>query len=45
MRRLIERVGREPNEDELEPNTWPSLRAARTVTGEAAMWGLQEFAP
>jgi amidase len=42
-RRLIERVGREPEEDELEPNTWASLRSARSVTGEAAMWGLQEF--
>ena len=42
-RRLIERVGREPEEDELEPNTLLSLRAARSVTGEAAMWGLQEL--
>jgi amidase len=43
VRRLIERVGREPEEGELEPNTWASLRAARTITGEAAMWGLQEL--
>jgi amidase len=43
VRRLIERVGREPDEDELEPNTWASLRAARSVTGEAAMWGMQEL--
>jgi amidase len=43
VRRLIERVGREPEEDELEPSTWASLRAARNVTGEAAMWGLQEL--
>jgi amidase len=43
MRRLIAQVGREPEEDELEPLTWANLRAGRRVTGEAAMWGLQEL--
>jgi amidase len=43
MKRLIERVGREPEPDELEPLTWASLKAGRRVTGEDALWGLQEM--
>lgn len=43
MRRLIERVGREPEPDELEHLSWGGLRAGRTVTGEEVMWGLQEL--
>ncbi len=43
MKRLIERVGREPAEDELEPLTWAALRGGRKVTAEAAMWGLQQL--
>jgi amidase len=43
MKRLIERVGREPAPDELEPLTWASLKAGRRVTGEDALWGLQEM--
>ena len=43
MRRLIERVGREPEPDELEPLTWAALKAGRRVTGEEALWGLQEM--
>jgi len=43
MKRLVERVGREPEEDELEPLTWASLKGGRKVTGEAAMWGLQQM--
>ncbi len=43
MKRLIGRVGREPEPDELEPLTWASLKAGRRVTGEDAMWGLQEM--
>jgi amidase len=43
MRRLIERVGHEPEPDELEPLTWASLKAGRKVTAEAAMWGLQQM--
>ena len=43
MRRLIEQVGREPEPDELEPLTWRNLKAGRRVTGEQALWGLQEL--
>jgi amidase len=43
MRRLIERVGREPEPDELEPLTWAALKAGRRVTGEDALWGLQQM--
>jgi amidase len=43
MRRLIAQVGHEPEEDELEPLTWANLKGGRRVTGEQAMWGLQEL--
>ncbi|QNE32337.1 amidase [Sphingomonas sp. NBWT7] len=43
MRRVIDRVGREPREDELEPMTWAALQGARQVTGEQAFWGYQEL--
>ena len=43
MKRLIERVGREPESDELEPLTWASLKGGRKVTGEQALWGLQQL--
>ena len=43
MRRVIDRVGREPREDELEPMTWAALQASRAVTGEQAFWGYQEL--
>ena len=43
MKRLIERVGREPEAEELEPLTWASLKGGRKVTAELAMWGLQEL--
>ena len=43
MKRLIERVGREPEPDELEPLTWASLKGGRKVTGEQALWGLQQL--
>ena len=43
MKRLIERVGREPEGDELEPLTWASLKSGRKVTGEQVMWGLQQL--
>ncbi|HXQ10405.1 MAG TPA: amidase family protein [Caulobacteraceae bacterium] len=43
MRRLIERVGREPEPEELEHLSWGALRAGRSVTGEEVMWGLQEL--
>ena len=43
MKRLIERVGREPEGGELEPLTWASLKNGRKVTGEQVMWGLQQL--
>ena len=43
MRRVIDRVGREPREDELEPLTWANLQGSRQVTGEQAFWGYQEL--
>ncbi|PZQ63814.1 MAG: 6-aminohexanoate hydrolase [Phenylobacterium zucineum] len=42
MSRLIERVGREPEEDELEPLTWTILKAGRRQTGADALRSLQE---
>ncbi len=43
MGRLIAQIGREPNEDELEPLTWASLRGGRKVTGEQAWRGWQDL--
>jgi amidase len=43
MKRLMERLGREPEEGDLEPLTWASLKSGRKVTGEEALWGLQEM--
>ncbi len=43
MKRLIERVGHEPQPDELEPLTWASLKGGRRVMGEDALWSLQEM--
>ncbi len=43
MRRVIDRVGREPREDELEPMTWAALQGSRLVTGAQAFWGFQEL--
>ena len=43
MRRVIDRVGREPREDELEPMTWAALQGSRAVTGEQAFFGYQEL--
>ena len=43
MKRLIGRVGREPEPDELEPLTWASLKGGRKVMGEDALWSLQEL--
>ena len=42
MRRLIEQIGREPEPDELEPLTWASLKGGRRVTGEEALYSLQQ---
>ena len=43
MRRVIDEVGREPREDDLEPLTWAALQGSRAVTGEQAFWGYQEL--
>ncbi|MFN3522192.1 MAG: amidase [Phenylobacterium sp.] len=43
MARLIEVIGREPEEDELEPLTWASLKGGRRVTGAEALRSLQEL--
>ena len=43
MQRLIEEVGREPEQDELEPLTWASLKGGRKVTGAQAIYALQEL--
>ncbi|MDB5433930.1 MAG: 6-aminohexanoate hydrolase, partial [Phenylobacterium sp.] len=42
MARLIELVGREPEEGELEPLTWATLKAGRRQTGADVMRSLQE---
>jgi amidase len=42
MARLIEVIGHEPEEDELEPLTWASLKAGRRQTGADVMRSLQE---
>jgi amidase len=43
MKRLIERVGHEPEPEDLEPLTWAALKGGRKATGEAVMWGLQQM--
>ena len=42
MRRFIEVIGREPEADELEPLTWAALKGGRRVTGEEALYSLQQ---
>ncbi len=41
MRRRIEQIGREPQEDELEPLTWAAFKNGSRVTAEQAMHGWQ----
>ncbi len=43
MGRLIAQLGREPEEHELEPLTWASLKGGRKVTGEKAFRGWQDL--
>ena len=43
MKRLIDRVGREPEPHELEPLTWAALKAGRRATGAEVMWEAQEL--
>lgn len=40
--RFIERLGREPQDNELEPLTWATLRAGRRQTGADVMRSLQD---
>lgn len=42
MRRIAE-MGREPNEDELEPLTWAGFKGGQRLTGAQAMWGWQQL--
>jgi len=42
MARLIEEIGREPEEGELEPLTWASYKAGQRQTGADVMRSLQE---
>lgn len=43
MARLIDQIGREPEEHELEPLTWASLKGGRKVSGADALRSLQEL--
>jgi amidase len=43
IQRLIDKVGREPEPDELETLTWALLRSGRKVTGVQAALSLQEL--
>ena len=42
MKRLIDYIGREPEEDELEPLTWAALKGGRKVSGVDALYSVQE---
>ena len=42
MKRMIERVGHEPEPHELEPLTWAALNGARKVSGADALYSAQE---
>lgn len=42
MRRIAE-MGREPNEDELEPLTWAGFKGGQRLTGAQALWGWQQL--
>lgn len=43
MARLIDEIGREPEQDELEPLTWASLKSGRKVNGADALRSLQDM--
>jgi amidase len=45
MKRLIDRIGREPERDELEPLTWDLLEYGRSISGADALFSLQERRP
>ncbi len=43
MMRRIEAMGREPEQDELEPLTWAGFKNGSRLTGAQAMWGWQQL--
>lgn len=43
MLRRIEAMGREPEQDELEPLTWAGFKNGSKLTGAQAMWGWQQL--
>ena len=43
LREISERLGREPNEDELEPLTWAGIRLGRKISGEVVMRALRDL--
>lgn len=43
MLRRIEAMGREPEQDELEPMTWAGFKNGSKLTGAQAMWGWQQL--
>ncbi|PKQ02540.1 MAG: 6-aminohexanoate hydrolase [Alphaproteobacteria bacterium HGW-Alphaproteobacteria-12] len=43
MLRRIEAMGREPEQDELEPLTWAGFKSGSKLTGAQAMWGWQQL--
>jgi amidase len=43
MKRIVERVGREPAPDDFEPLTWANIKGGQRATGEQALWDMQEM--
>ena len=43
MLRRVEAMGREPEQDELEPLTWAGFKNGSKLTGAQAMWGWQQL--
>lgn len=41
LREMVERIGREPREDELEPLTWAGIRRGQKRSGEEVMRGMR----
>ena len=41
LREMVERIGREPSEDEFEPLTWAGMRRGQKRSGEEVMTGLR----
>jgi amidase len=43
LRRWIEKIGREPQEGDIEGLAWRGWQAGQRITGEQAMWGWQQL--